>query len=67
MAEVKDRIKQLVDQLTPEGAVEVEQLLNRLAQADEGADWQEVTVAAFSGFFDDTEVEYTEDDLPQTA
>jgi hypothetical protein len=64
VAEVKDRIRELVDQLSPEVAVEVERLLSRLAGNDEEDGWGEVSLVAFAALFDDTEVVYTEDDLP---
>jgi len=67
MADVKERIKELVDELEPEVAVEVEQLLNRLAHGDERTEWQEVSSAAFGRLFDESEVVYTEEDLPESA
>ncbi len=67
MADVKERIKELVDQLEPEVAEEVEQLLSRLAHGAERTDWQAFSSAAFAGLFDETEVGYTEGDLPGSA
>jgi len=67
MADVKERIKELVDELEPEVAVEVEQLLSRLAHGDARAEWQDVSSSAFGQLFDETEVAYTEEDLPKSA
>lgn len=65
MREVTERIKDLVDLLPAEVAREVERLLVRLTHGDE--DWQEFSSSAFAALFDDTEVEYTEDDIPEVA
>ena len=65
MSEVTERIKELVDLLPAEVAREVERLLVRLTHGDE--DWQEFSSQAFAALFDDTEVEYTEDDIPEVA
>lgn len=67
MADAKDRIKELVDQLEPEVAEEVEQVFSRLAHGAERTDWQAFSSVAFAGLFDETEVEYTEADLPENA
>ncbi len=67
MADVKERIKELVDQLEPEVAEEVEQLLSRLAHGAERTGWQAFSSVAFAGLFDETEVVYTEADLPESA
>jgi hypothetical protein len=67
MADVKERIKELVDQLEPEVAEEVEQLLSRLTHGDEWTDLQAFSTVAFAGLFDETEVVYTEEDLPESA
>jgi len=65
MSEVTERIKELVDLLPAELAPEVERLLVRLTHADEN--WQEFSSSAFAALFDETEVEYTEEDIPEVA
>ena len=50
--------------LPPELAPEMERLLERLTQGDD-EDWQAFSSAAFGTLFDETEVEYTEDEIPE--
>ena len=65
VSEVTERIKDLVDLLPPDFASEVERMLVRLTQGDD--DWQTFSVAAFGALFDESEVEYTEEDVPEGA
>ena len=60
-----ERIKGLVDLLPAELAPEVERPLVRLTHGDEN--WQEFSSSASAALFDEAEVEYTEEDIPEVA
>ena len=51
--------------LPPELASQVERMLACLTQGED--DWQTFSVAAFGALFDESEVAYTEEDIPEGA
>ena len=60
MASVKERIKELVDELPDPAAAEVEQLLLSLTGKRDEAEWKRLASAAFASWFSEGEYEYSE-------
>jgi hypothetical protein len=60
VASVKERIKELVDELPDPIAVAVEQLLLSLAGKRDEAGWKRLASAAFADWFSEEEYEYPE-------
>jgi len=61
VASVKERIKELVDELPDPAAVEVEQLLLSLTGKRDEADWKRLASAAFASWFSEEEYEYPDE------
>jgi hypothetical protein len=61
MATVKERIKELLDQLPESEVAEVERLLLTLTNKTNEARWQELASAAFAARFSAEEYEYPDD------
>jgi hypothetical protein len=58
VASVKERIKELVDELPDPTAMEVEQLLLSLTGKRDEAGWKRLASAAFASWFSKEEYEY---------
>ncbi len=67
MSAVKERIKQIIDRLPDEVAVDVERMLTEVAEGADLRDWHALATTAMGQWFDDDEVEYTEADLQNGA
>jgi len=61
MATLKERIKELLDELPESEAAQVEQLLLTLVSKPSEARWQELASAAFAAQFSEDEYEYPDD------
>ena len=61
MASVKERIKELLDELPESEAAEVERLLLTLTGKPHEARWQELASAAFAARFSEDEYQYPDD------
>jgi hypothetical protein len=61
MATVKERIKELLDQLPESEAAELERLLLLLKARPDEASWPELASGAFASWFSDDEYEYPDD------
>ncbi|MBI5949981.1 MAG: hypothetical protein HY875_17735 [Chloroflexi bacterium] len=62
MASVKERIKELVDELPEPAAVEVERLLLSLTGREDEAEWNRLAAARFAAWFSADEYEYPDDE-----
>ncbi len=58
MASVKERIKDLVDELPEPTAVEIERLLLSLTGKRDEAEWKSLASATFASWFSEEEYEY---------
>ena len=61
MATVKERIKELLDELPEDEAAEVERMLLSLKAGSDEARWRELATSAFANWFSGEEYEYPDD------
>ena len=67
MKTVKDRLKEWIEQLPDDAALELERSLAAAADRADEEEWRELALGVFEAWFDEGEVEYTQADARPNA